>query len=180
LSSTGQLVVAVDPATGAETTLAQGYGPVWSPDGSRIAYSDAANRLAVMHADGSSPRELSDLQSNGPAWSPEGSRVVFAGVLVDTSQAPSRFGYPTRADLYTVAADGSGAPRRITGPFDQDFAGFAVGAPVVLARRERDPVPHGQCAFGDERRRHLPPAAAGALGNRRRARSGARALSRRS
>jgi Tol biopolymer transport system component len=153
VSSTGQLVVAVDPATGAETTLAQGHGPVWSPDGSRIAYSDAANRLAVMNADGSSPRELSDLQSNGPAWSPEGSRVVFAGVLVDTSQAPSRFGYPTRVDLYTVAADGSGAPRRITGPFDQDFAGFAVALPSfspdgneILFRT--DNVPSGMNADG--------------------------------
>jgi hypothetical protein len=129
VTPTGQIVVAVDPATGAETTLAQGHGPVWSPDGRHIAYLDAASRLAVMNADGSSPRELSDIQSNGPAWSPDGSQIVYAGVRVDMSQPPTRFGYPSRVDLYSVPAIGPGTPRRISGPFDPDVAGFAVALP---------------------------------------------------
>ncbi|MEN6516616.1 MAG: hypothetical protein ABFC38_00305 [Methanospirillum sp.] len=45
----------------------------WSPDGSRIAYSDGG--IWVMKADGTSPTFLVD--GSQPAWSPDGTRIAF-------------------------------------------------------------------------------------------------------
>ena len=109
-----------------------GYGedalaPMWSPDGTRIAYLHLApapqnGNLAgghsglqignpvggvwVMNADGSGKTKLADvipesratMEGWGPAWSPDGSRLIFA------SERP---GEPN-SDLYVVHADGSG------------------------------------------------------------------------
>jgi Tol biopolymer transport system component len=64
-------------------------GPVWSPDGTRIAYChsglrspDGANYTVwVMNADGSGQRKLTAGAARGydPAWSPDGTRVAFHG-----------------------------------------------------------------------------------------------------
>src|SRR5947209_10375322 len=43
-TSSSQPVLVVDAVTGAETKLADGRSPAWSPDGTRIAYLDAAGR----------------------------------------------------------------------------------------------------------------------------------------
>ena len=63
-------------------------GPVWSPDGTQIAYchsglrsADGANYTVwVMNADGSGQRKLTRRrQGYDPAWSPDGTRVAFHG-----------------------------------------------------------------------------------------------------
>jgi Tol biopolymer transport system component len=65
--------------------------PVWSPDGTRIAFqcqvqpssTDAGySRICLMDADGSNVRELpqtpaTGLSDSGPAWSPDGQRIAF-------------------------------------------------------------------------------------------------------
>ena len=117
-NSTGLHLVAINPETGAETTLAEGAGPAWSPDGRRIAYLDAEWRPAVMNADGSAPHELSDLRAGSVEWSPDGSHVDFNGTLDLTSLPPTRYGPVTRMDLYTAPADASAPARRLTGAFD--------------------------------------------------------------
>jgi Tol biopolymer transport system component len=116
--STGRDIVAINAGTGAETTLAEGTGPAWSPDGSRIAYLDAAWHAAVMNADGSAPHELSDLRAGSIAWSPDGRHVDFNGTLELTSLPSTRYGPVTRMDLYTAPADASAPARRLTGAFD--------------------------------------------------------------
>ena len=116
--SGGPSVVSVDPTTGSETALAAGWGPAWSPDGSRIAFVDPAGHATVMNADGSGARELTDLASADPAWSPDGARVVFKAWFSETSLPETRFGYPIRTDLYSAPGDASAPPQRLTGPLD--------------------------------------------------------------
>ena len=60
--------------------------PVWSPDGTKIAFQRAAvmgqTDIWVMNADGSNPVNLTNTlnqteSEQSPAWSPDGSRIAF-------------------------------------------------------------------------------------------------------
>jgi uncharacterized repeat protein (TIGR01451 family) len=98
-------------ATLAPSPLVTGYTPsaldvrsyAWSPDGTRLAYSDNLN-LWVVNADGSSPQRITDManppagmspaSAQEPDWAPDGQSIVF-----DNQRA-----------LWTVPADGSSQP----------------------------------------------------------------------
>ena len=83
------------------------WGPAWSPDGSRIAFSsgrDGIMAVWVMNADGSGAKRLSDVEGEYPTWSPDGSRIAFASSM--GGQTP--FGDPDY-DVWVMNADGSGA-----------------------------------------------------------------------
>jgi Tol biopolymer transport system component len=84
--------------------------PIWSPDGSRIAYADyrydlATDEIWTMNFDGTNQRRLVDVGkcgatqtagcTNGLAWSPDGSQLAFHSA----------------SGIYIVRADGSGARR---------------------------------------------------------------------
>ena len=62
--------------------LTQGFAPVWSPNGRRIAFLRGSSRyqLYVMNADGSGQRQLapSTAAEFDPDWSPDGRRIAFA------------------------------------------------------------------------------------------------------
>jgi TolB protein len=57
--------------------------PVWSPDGSRLAFfltdnDDLNGQIFVINPDGSGLRQITDDGDNRwPAWSPDGSRIAF-------------------------------------------------------------------------------------------------------
>jgi TolB protein len=60
--------------------------PVWSPDGSQIAFhgwiDDNGFEIWVMDADGGGLRNLTNTPDAGegsPSWSPDGRRILFAG-----------------------------------------------------------------------------------------------------
>jgi dipeptidyl aminopeptidase/acylaminoacyl peptidase len=119
--------------------------PCWSPDGSTLAFTSNRDdgktmQLFIMPVAGGEPRRLTDLKENvtQPAWSPDGATIAFVARVRDAAydevddrrRRPRRF---TRlqfkldhvgwtADrpqhLFTVRADGSGAPVQIT---DGDF-----------------------------------------------------------
>jgi TolB protein len=58
------------------------YWPVWSPDGSQIAfrsYRDGDGEVYTMSADGTGPRRLTNSpgQDFAVSWSPDGSKIAF-------------------------------------------------------------------------------------------------------
>lgn len=83
--------------------------PVWSPDGSRIAFVSFLyekkrtenEELYVVNADGSGFVRLTDKpgDDNHPAWSPDGQRIAF---VADGDGDE---------EIYVVNADGSGLTR---------------------------------------------------------------------
>ena len=92
-----------------------GGEPRWSPDGSRILFSDycvfggacppstpaSGPNLFTIRPNGSGLRKLTDGDSNSynPGWSPDGKKIVFA-------RFPRRGG-SILGDVYTMNADGS-------------------------------------------------------------------------
>ena len=85
--------------------------PVWSPAGSRIAFSSVRNldngrsgNLFTMAPDGSDVKLLVTMLASTPAWSPDGNRLAFVSWL-DETKADS----PSYA--YVVGIDGSGLTR---------------------------------------------------------------------
>ena len=65
------------------------FQPVWSPDGTRIAFarslSDQISHPAIftMNPDGTDVRQVSSATEGSdfsPSWSPDGSRLIFAGI----------------------------------------------------------------------------------------------------
>ena len=66
--------------TGLEQISTSGWDPVWSPDGSHVAYADSSEDggIWVVGAGGANPKKI---VSSGryPLWSPDGARIAFAG-----------------------------------------------------------------------------------------------------
>jgi TolB protein len=88
-------IYAIDPKTGDEITLSEGYddyGPAWSPNGREIAFTrDRDDRLRswrdreiyVMDPDPST-KDITRITKNNtadesPDWSPSGRKIVFEG-----------------------------------------------------------------------------------------------------
>ena len=79
--------------------------PVWSPDGTRIAFVSTRNggnyRIYIMDSDGRDPTRLTDgVWDKEPAWSPDGRKIAFAGY-------PEEFNF----EIYVIDADGKNQTR---------------------------------------------------------------------
>jgi Tol biopolymer transport system component len=122
------------------TTAAMETSPVWSPDGTRLAYwsrEGAVSSIGIMDADGTVRHEITkpaglDLPEGGePRWSPDGRTVaVVAGsgftttVLIDADSGAARE-FPVFVGLPTWSRDGS---RVAWGDADSDPPGIHVAA----------------------------------------------------
>ncbi len=80
---------------------ASAFEAKYSPDGTRIAFSDG-NDIAVMNSNGSGLTRLTNTDDYdfSPDWSPDGSQIVFSS---------NRNGFtPSSYYLYTIRSDGTG------------------------------------------------------------------------
>ncbi|MFH0916933.1 MAG: hypothetical protein V1912_10890 [bacterium] len=105
------------------TTIAGGDGiqmhPCWSPDGSRILYTEEGSRVDfpsmdvwVVNADGSGRKELYDgpNRDGWATWSPDGTQIAWTGW---TKLHNIGTGQNERAAVFVMDADGSN-PHSIT------------------------------------------------------------------
>lgn len=90
--------------------------PVWSPDGSKIAFAsdrEGSNDVFIMNADGGEATRLTfNSASELPqAFSPDGKEVLYSAAIQD---APSALLFPAswQTELYSVPADG-GRPKQV-------------------------------------------------------------------
>jgi TolB protein len=87
------------------TDLVPTGGPVWSPDGTQIAYTareGGKGSLFLATANGGTIQNLTtnlNLNARDPAWSPDGLRLAFVA----------------GGDLHVIAPDGSGQRLASTG-----------------------------------------------------------------
>ncbi|HSJ57873.1 MAG TPA: hypothetical protein VLC95_11870 [Anaerolineae bacterium] len=80
-ASPGGPLYVIDVARGGLRRIANGMDPVWSPDGTEVAFTrwDGARGVWVVNADGTNARRVFDWnEARWPSWSPDGGEIVFA------------------------------------------------------------------------------------------------------
>lgn len=105
------------------------YAPVWSPDGSQLAFLDGSEQTVEIYTFTSQQRAFPENNGEPVSWSPAGTALVYAAAVPDDDGPRLRI---RRVDLETGAVqdltDGTLA--------DHSPAWSPDGAWIVLARRE--------------------------------------------
>jgi Tol biopolymer transport system component len=107
--------------------------PMFSPDGSRIAFTsrrDGNTEIYVMNADGSDQTDLTNLPGGDsqPNWSPDGRRIAWrrSGLTV-----------PESGDIWMMNADGSGKTQLTSDPADELRPAWSPSGAKVVFRSLR-------------------------------------------
>lgn len=128
----GNLEIYSMNADGSELTrltneTAKDTQPVWSPDGTRIAFvseRDGDRELYVMNADGTGATRLTYApgMDGNAAWSPDGSRIAFES---------ARDGQGA-AEIYVMNADGSNPVNVSNSSFEDNSPRWSRSYPNIL------------------------------------------------
>jgi Tol biopolymer transport system component len=121
------------PLTTLKASLASSVFPVWSPDGTKIAFTSSralngmdaaipARNIWVMNADGTGAQPLTTLtvaSSVDPAWSPDGTKIAFVSARTLDGKNTGIAG----PNIWIMNADGSGqtALTQLTTPYNMTF-----------------------------------------------------------
>jgi Tol biopolymer transport system component len=114
---------------------ANDYGPMWSPDGKKIAFSSNRENpnfdVYVMNTDGSGLVRLTNnpAQDSNPSWSCEGTKIVFL-----TNRDGNNEGY-------VMDADGTGPANLSNHPADDNPTGWSPDCAKIAFNSNRDGNP---------------------------------------
>ena len=105
--------------------------PVWSPDGTRIAFEslrDGNSEIYVMDADGSNQVNLTrhEADDHAPSWSPDGGLIAFESVRDGARE------------LYVMNADGTEGARLTNGPGLSVAPHWDIGGSDIIFSRIED------------------------------------------
>jgi Tol biopolymer transport system component len=111
------------------------FAPVWSPDGTKIAFVDyrhGAGEVYVMDADGTNQTRLTDSDgSRYPTWSPDGTKIAL-----------TTYDSTFHSDVYVVNADGSGMTNLTQDPTETSWwPRWSPDGTKILFLSSRDGLP---------------------------------------
>ncbi len=133
-----KLIISREGGTGIKVILRLSFGgtsnsvdtPRWSPEGTRIALSDAGFRIVVCNADGTNPHSIMEsggfAKIDGLCWAPNG-RIYFA------------WQHGGQTDIYSIDPDSTySMPAKVTDDSDEDWCPDVSpdGRWLVWMRRE--------------------------------------------
>ena len=118
-------------STGHVTDTTSNFHPVWSPDGTKIAFAssrDTNPEIYVMDPNGSNVVRLThDSAADGqPAWSPDGTKIAFA---TDRDR---------NNEIYVMNANGSGALNLTNNPGSDLAPSWSPGGTKIAFQSNRE------------------------------------------
>ena len=135
----------VDPGGGNETDLGPGALPIWSPDGTRLAFLEGG--IGLMNADGTGRRSLYSGRARRPVWSPDGSRLAFVAET-DTNVASLRIADVATGEVRVLVPGGVQASWAPSWSPDGTQLAYTEGTAVDVAAIGGDGNGHRLVASG--------------------------------